>query len=64
MTEDLQVDLDSILEGSPSGATHYAILDGMVIYLFKSSHGFRQIKGNLIGFHSTGISEFDIKELT
>lgn len=64
MKEDLQVGLDSIREGKPSGATHYAIIDGVVIYLFKSSHGFRQIKGNLIGFHCTGIPECDIKELT
>ena len=52
-----------ILEGKPSGATHYAIIDGKVIYLFESPYGFRQIKGNLIGFASTGIPTSEIRRL-
>ena len=52
-----------ILEGKPSGATHYAIIDGKVIYLFESPYGFRQIKGNLIGFACTGIPTSEIKRL-
>lgn len=52
-----------ILEGKPSGATHYAIIDGKVIYLFESTYGFRQIKGNLIGFACTGIPTSEIKRL-
>jgi len=52
-----------ILEGKPSGATNYAIIDGKVIYLFESPYGFRQIKGNLIGFACTGISTSEIKRL-
>lgn len=60
-----------ILEGKPSGATHYAIIGGVgvgdvgepsqVIYLFKSPYGFRQIKENLIGFACTGIPTSEIK---
>ena len=52
-----------ILEGKPSGATHYAIINGKVIYLFESPYGFRQIKGNLIGFACTGIPTSEIKSL-
>lgn len=63
-----------ILEGKPSGATHYAIIGEVgnvgdvtdmrqVIYLFESPYGFRQIKGNLIGFASTGIRTSEIKRL-
>lgn len=52
-----------ILEGKPSGATHYAIIGGKVIYLFESPYGFRQIKGNLIGFACTGIPTSEIKRL-
>lgn len=63
-----------ILEGKPSGATHYAIIGGggevgdvggtsQVIYLFESPYGFRQIKGNLIGFDYTGIPTSEIKRL-
>lgn len=60
-----------ILEGKPSGATHYAIIGevgdviepSQVIYLFESPYGFRQIKGNLIGFASTGIPTSEIKRL-
>lgn len=60
-----------ILEGRPSGATHYAIIDevddvgesSQVIYLFESPYGFRQIKGNLIGFACTGIPTSEIRRL-
>ena len=60
-----------ILEGKPSGATHYAIIGevgdvgglGQVIYLFESPYGFRQIKGNLVGFACTGIPTSEIKRL-
>ena len=60
-----------ILEGKPSGATHYAIIgdvgdvggSSQVIYLFESPYGFRQIKGNLIGFACTGIPTSEIKRL-
>lgn len=60
-----------ILEGKPSGATHYAIIGDVgdvieasqVIYLFESPYGFRQIKGNLIGFACTGIPTSEIKRL-
>jgi hypothetical protein len=47
----------------PKGATHYAEVDGNIIYLFRSNYGFRQIKGNIIGFMETGIPLEDIKPL-
>ena len=82
MSDTMKVDLSAmstkvvatpkeILEGKPSGATHYAIIGDVgevtnpsqVIYLFESPYGFRQIKGNLIGFACTGIPTSEIKRL-
>lgn len=54
--------LDQIKKNAPSGATHYSDeVDGKIIYLFKSSYGFRQIKDNIINFYETGLE--DIKPL-
>lgn len=44
------MNIDEIKEGKPDGATHYAIYQEMVFYFFKSSFGYRQIKGNIIQF--------------
>lgn len=60
-----------IIEWKPSGATHYAtigevddiIKPSQVVYLFESPYGFRQIKGNLIGFACTGIPTSEIRRL-
>lgn len=54
--------LDEIRKNKPDGATHYSDeVEGKIIYLFKSSYGFRQIKDNIINFYETGLE--DIKPL-
>lgn len=42
--------VDEIKQNRPSGATHYAVYQEKAFYFFKSSFGFRQIKGNIIQF--------------
>ena len=44
------MNIDEIKQNRPSGATHYAVYQEMVFYFFKSSFGYRQIKGNIIQF--------------
>ena len=47
--------IEEVRKNKPIGATAYAQLESSTIYLFKSNHGYRQIKGNLISFYDSGI---------
>ena len=55
--------IEEIRKNKPIGATAYAQLESSTIYLFKSNHGYRQIKGNLISFYDGGIPLDQIKPL-
>ena len=55
--------IEEIRKNRPIGATAYAQLESSTIYLFKSNHGYRQIKGNLISFYDSGIPLDQIKPL-
>ena len=55
--------MDNIKANAPKGATFYADIQGVIIYLFRSSHGYRQIQGNLISFYDSGIPRSMIKPL-
>ena len=55
--------MSSIKANAPSGATFYADIQGVIIYLFRSSYGYRQIQGNLISFYDSGIPRSMIKPL-
>ena len=55
--------IEEIRKNKPEGATAYAQLESNTVYLFKSNHGYRQIKGNLISFYDSGIPLDQIKPL-
>lgn len=44
-----------IKDNTPIGATHWAEYKGKIFYFFKSSYGFRQIKGNIIQFDDANL---------
>jgi hypothetical protein len=52
----MNIALDDIRSKAPEGATHYNDEYGFILYFIKSSYGFRQIKGNIINFHCSGVS--------
>ena len=55
--------IEEIRKNAPDGAKFYANIEGVIIYLFKSSYGFRQIKNNVISFCDSGIPLEWIKPL-
>ena len=55
--------IEEIRKNAPSGATSYADIDGIIVYLFKSNYGYRQIKDNIISFYDSGIPLDQIKPL-
>ena len=55
--------IEEIRKNAPDGSKFYANIEGVIIYLFKSSYGFRQIKGNVISFCDSGIPLEWIKPL-
>ena len=57
------MNIEEIRKNKPEGATAYAQLESNTVYLFKSNHGYRQIKGNLISFYDSGIPLDQIKPL-
>ena len=57
------MNIEEIRKNAPSGAWFYADIESVIIYLFKSSYGFRQIKGNVISFCDSGIPLEWIKPL-
>ena len=57
------MNIEEIRKNAPDGARFYANIEGVIIYLFKSSYGFRQIKKNVISFCDSGIPLEWIKPL-
>lgn len=55
--------IEEIRKNKPKGATAYADIKGIIIYLFKSNYGYRQIKDNIISFYDSGIPSNQIKPL-
>lgn len=55
------MNIEEIRKAAPKGATHYNSDHGVILYFFRSSQGFRQIKGNIINFYDSGI--YEIKPL-
>lgn len=55
--------IKEIRNNNPDGATAYADIKGIIIYLFRSNYGYRQIKGNIISFYDSGIPLDQIKPL-
>ena len=51
------MNIEEIRKNKPLGATHYAEYEGKLFYFFKSSYGFRQIKGNIIQFDDANLDE-------
>lgn len=48
--------IEEIRKNAPKGATHYSdSIEGIILYFFESSYGFRQIKGNIINFYDSGV---------
>lgn len=66
-TDNLEVsgedELSEIKKNAPRGAKGYAEVNDKVIYFIKSAVGWRQIKGNLISFHDSGLPSQMIKLL-
>ena len=47
--------LEEIRKNKPDGATGYAEFNERTYYFIMSSFGWRQVKGNIINFHNSGI---------
>ena len=57
------MNIEEIRKNAPKGARFYANIEVVIIYLFKSNYGFRQIKKNVISFCDSGIPLEWIKPL-
>ena len=55
--------IEEIRKGAPSGAIGYVKYSNSILYFIKSNYGWRQIKGNIISFYESGISDADIQPL-
>ena len=55
--------IEEIRKNKPNGATAYADIMGIIVYLFNSNYGYRQVKGNIISFYDSGIPLDQVKPL-
>lgn len=64
ITSGCHLEADEILDGKPSGATHFAVISkNKVAYFMETKKGFRQVKDNLISFRDSGVNKSDILKL-